>query len=131
MKIKTAERLTATITIGRLFGYSNDEYSIKELYSALQEYQNKRIDEAGIYLSAFVHGGDIVMSGQIEAHYKLEFINYPKFPLSKRVFKDEIVRLGKHLIFTFKQNRLVIIFDDEIIMLEENETIDPRIKFNK
>jgi hypothetical protein len=131
MKIKTAERLTATITIGKLFGYSNDEYSINELYFALQDYQNKRIEEGGIYLSAFVHEGDIVMSGQIEAHYKLEFINYPKFPLYKRVFKDEIVRLGKHLISKFKQNRLVIIFDDEIVMLEENETIDPRIKFNK
>lgn len=131
MKIKTAERLTATITIGKVIGYSNDEYSTRELYFALQDYQNKRIDEDGIYLSAFVQQGDIVMSGQIEAHYKLEFINYPKFPLSKRVFKDEIVRLGKHLISSFMQNRLVIIFDDEIVMLEENETIDPRIKFNK
>jgi len=94
----------------------------------LQKHQNNRIKEAGVYLSAFVQKGDIVMSGQVEPHYKIEFINYPKFPLKESVFKDEITQLGKHLMSAFKQNRIVITFHDEIVMLEENQDIDPRIK---
>ena len=128
MNIKRTERFTATITVGNSIGYSKEEYSTKELYFALQEYQNKRIKEAKIYLSAFVQQGDIVMSGQVEPHYKIEFINYPKFPLRELVFKDEITKLGKYLMSTFTQNRIVIIFHNEIVMLEENQDIDPRIE---
>lgn len=78
-------------------------------------------------MSAFVSQGDIVMSGQIEPHFKIEFINYPKFPLSAAIFKKEIISLTKHLMKTFNQNRVVIIFNDEILMLEETNKIDPKI----
>jgi len=131
MNIKRTERFTATITIGKSIGYSNEEYSTKELYFVLREYQNKRIKEDVIYLSAFVQQGDIVMSGQVEPHYKIEFINYPRFPLGELVFKYEITQLGKHLMSAFSQNRIVITFHNEIVMLEENQGIDPRIKTKK
>ena len=39
---------------------------------------------ANVYLSAFVQKGDIVMSRQVEPHFK---INYPKFPLEQTNFK--------------------------------------------
>jgi hypothetical protein len=130
MNIKSTERFTATITVGKHIGYSNKEYSTKELYFALQEHQNKRIKEANIYLSAFVQQGDIVMSGQVEPHYKIEFINYPRFPLEQLVFKEEITQLGSHLMSVFTQNRIVITFHNEIVMLEKNQGIDPRIGKN-
>jgi hypothetical protein len=128
MNIKSAERFTATITIGTSIYYSKKEYSAKELYSTIEEYQNKRINDAGIYLSAFVQQGDLVMSGQVEPHYKIEFINYPRFPLKELNFKDEITQLGRYLMSALFQNRIVIIFHNEILMLEEDRGIDPRIK---
>ena len=127
MKHQTVPYLTASITLGKDIQYSDEHYSIEELYATLQVYQNKRIIESKIYLSAFVYQGDIVMSGQIEPHFKIKFINYPKFPLSASVFKEEIILLTKHLMKVFNQNRVVIIFNDELLMLEETNEIDPRI----
>jgi hypothetical protein len=70
------------------------------------------------------------MSGQVEPHYKIEFINYPRFPLEQLVFKEEITQLGSHLMSVFTQNRIVITFHNEIVMLEKNQGIDPRIGKN-
>ncbi len=128
MKIKRIETFTATITIGLEVGYSKELYSKDYALKELQSYQRKRITEANIYLSASVSECSIVLSGQNESHLKLEFINYPKFPLDVEVFKNEISALAKHLLKKLKQNRIVIVFSDETIMLEQNETIDSRIK---
>jgi hypothetical protein len=128
MKIKKVIKLTATITIGGNIEYTKKTYSQEDLYKVLQKYQEERIKDANIYLSAFVYTGDIVMSKQVEKHYKIEFLNYPKFPLSPEIFKKEIIDLTKYLMKVFEQNRIVIQFHDEIIMFEENEKIDPNIK---
>ncbi|MNY26745.1 hypothetical protein D3C86_1606100 [compost metagenome] len=97
------------------------------MINELQEYQKQRINEASIYLSASISECNIVLSGQDEKHIKLEFINYPKFALEIEVFKKEIVKLGSHLLHKMQQNRTVIIFSDDTIMLEIDEVIDPRI----
>lgn len=128
MKIKSTQKLTATITIGQNIGYSDKTFSKEELYKVLQSYQDERIKDANIYLSAFVSSGDIVLSKQVEKHFIIEFINYPKFPLDSKTFKKEIIKLTNHLMKAFNQNRVVIIFSDEIIMIEEDDMIDPRIK---
>jgi hypothetical protein len=43
------------------------------------------------------------------------------------VFKNEIIELGSHLLNKMQQNRTVIVFTDETIMLEIDAAIDPRI----
>ncbi len=67
------------------------------------------------------------MSGQIEPHLKIKFINYPKFELDPIVLKHEIEELSKQLMLNFKQNRVVIEYLDETIMLENYAEVDPRI----
>lgn len=128
MEKTSINTFTATITLGLDIGYSNEQYDKKHLINELQKYQKKRIDEANIYLSASISECHIVLSGQNEKHIKLEFINYPKFPMDVEVFKKEIVKLGSHLLNKLQQNRTVIIFPDETIMLEVDKGIDPRIK---
>ncbi|MDC1227075.1 hypothetical protein N8013_05430 [Algibacter sp.] len=128
MNIIRTESLQATITIGLELGYTKEVYSKDLLIKELQAYQQKRIDAAGIYLSASVSECSIVLSGQKEPHLKLEFINYPKFPLTTKVFKKEIVDLGAYLLDKMQQNRTVVVFTDETIMLELDEAIDTRIK---
>lgn len=127
MRTKSIKTFTATITIGLEIGYTKENYNKEHLINELQEYQKKRIEEANIYLSASVSECNIVLSGQNEKHIKLEFINYPKFPLEVDMFKKEIIKLGSHLLNKMKQNRTVIVFSDETIMLEVDEAIDPRI----
>lgn len=108
-------------------GYSEECYNKVYLIHSLQEYQKQRIDEASINLSASITECIIVLGGQEEKHIKLEFINYPKFPLDVEVFKNEIIKLGSHLLTKTQQNRTVIVFTDETIMMEIDEVIDPRI----
>ena len=127
MNIIRTKSFQATITIGLELGYTKEIYSKDFLIKELQVYQKKRIDAAGIYLSASVSECNIVLSGQDEPHLKLEFINYPKFPLEVEVFKKEIIDLAKYLLNMMKQNRTVIVCTDETIMLELNADIDPRI----
>jgi hypothetical protein len=127
MEITSIKTFTAVITLGLEIGYSKENYNEEYLINELQEYQKQRIDESGVYLSASVSECNIVLSGQDEKHLKLEFINYPKFPLEVEVFKKEIIKLGSHLLNKMKQNRTVIVFPDESIMLEIDEAIDPRI----
>lgn len=128
MGIKSIKTFTAVITLGLEIGYSKEHYDKEYLINELQEYQKKRIDESGVHLSASVSECNIVLSGQYEKHLKLEFINYPKFPLEVEVFKKEIIKLGSYLLNKMQQNRTVIVFPDETIMLEVDEGIDPRIK---
>ena len=127
MKTKSIKTFTAVITVGLELGYSKELYNKEYLINELQEYQRKRIDESSVYLSASVSECIIVLSGQVEKHLKLEFINYPKFPLEVEVFKKEVVKLGSYLLYKIQQNRTVIVFSDETIMLEIDEAIDPRI----
>lgn len=128
MKTKSIKTFTAVITLGLEIGYSKEHYNKEYLINELQQYQKQRIDKANIYLSASVSECNIVLSGQNEKHIKLEFINYPKFPQEAEVFKKEIIKLGSHLLNIMQQNRTVIVFPDETIMLEVDEGIDPRIK---
>jgi hypothetical protein len=47
--------------------------------------------------------------------------------LEVEVFKNEIIKLGSHMLTKMQQNRTVIVFTDETVMLEIDEAIDPRI----
>ena len=127
MKITTVPTFTAEISIGLQKGYSNDLFSKEELIKVLQTYQKKLIKEKEIYLSANISECEIVLSGQIEPHLKLNFINYPKFPLDEVTFKKEVELLTKYLMNELSQNRIVIIYHNETKMIEYNEQIDPRI----
>lgn len=127
MNIEKTKTFQATINIGLEVGYTNVVYDKEELIEELQTYQRQKIDKENVYLSASVSECNIVLNGQNEKHLKLEFINYPKFTLTVEEFKAEIVSLAKHLLIKMKQNRTVVLFTDETIMLEINKKIDPKI----
>jgi hypothetical protein len=58
----------------------------------------------------------------------LSFINYPKYTLKVETLKKEIEELTKQWMNKFKQNRTIIEYLDQTVMLERKEEIDPRIK---
>ncbi len=127
MNIITKPSLSASVTLGRHIGYTTDFYQKEKLINALQQFQQKQIAERNIYLSACVSECDIVLSGQLEPHLKLDFINYPKFPLEEKQFKLEVELLAVYLMAELSQNRIVIVYHNETKMLEKSQEIDPRI----
>lgn len=127
MNITSKPNYSASITIGSQIGYSTDLYSKEILISVLQQFQKEQIKERNVYLSACISNCDIVLSGQVEPHFKLEFINYPKFPLEEKPFKKEIELLTVFLMDKLTQNRIVVVYHNETKMFENNKEIDPRI----
>lgn len=123
----TIKPFSAVLTIGLELGYEKVKIAESEMIAYLQSYQDTLIKNKQIYLSASIANCTIVLSGQIEPHLKISFINYPKFELSPTVLKHEIEELSKQLMLTFKQNRVVIEYLDETIMLEKSAEVDPRI----
>lgn len=117
----------ATITLGLQKGYSAQVYSADEVLTHLQELQKTLARDKGIYLGANCYQSELVLTGQREPHLNFMFIGYPKFPLEETTFKSTVEWIAEKLMGHFHQNRLVIQFHDETVMLEETPEIDPRI----
>ena len=124
-KIKTFQ---ASIFIGLEYGYTQKQIDENLVIESLSELQKQLSAEKNIFLSASISKTVIVLNNQKEPHLKINFINYPKFPLDENIFKDEVLIIGKELMKQFEQNRILIIYTDETVMLEQSEEIDPRIK---
>ena len=116
------------INLGTQIGYSNEIISENELISFIQEYQDNLIRDKNLYLSVSLSASKVILSGQIEPHFQLSFINYPRFPQGGEVLKREIETLAKALLKKFFQNRIVVEFAQETIMFEVTGGVDPRIK---
>lgn len=123
-KIKTFQ---ASIFIGLEYGYTQKQINENLVIESLSELQKQLSAEKNIFLSASISKTVIVLNNQKEPHLKINFINYPKFPLDENIFKDEVLIIGKELMKQFEQNRILIIYTDETVMLENSEEIDPRI----
>jgi hypothetical protein len=130
MKINriTTEPFFALITIGSNHGYSENGITENELIEFIQKYQDKLIEELRLYLSVCLSECKIVMSGQVEPHYKLSFINYPRFPYVIDILRTEVETFAQSLMERFDQNRVVVEFPDETVMFEQSDEIDPKIK---
>ncbi len=118
---------TASFCIGLQKGYSDELYTKSEFIKELQSYQNQLIKENGIYLSVSLSTCDIVLSNQIEPHIRFDFINYPKFEMNPENLKIEIIKLANYLMDKFIQNRIVIVFNENTLLIENSIEIDPRI----
>jgi hypothetical protein len=128
MKRKFIPPFYGVLTIGLETGYEKVKIDETEIITFIQAYQDELINNKQIYLSASIANCTIVLSGQVEPHLTISFINYPKFELPPAVLKFEIEELSRQLMMTFKQNRVVIEYLDELVMLEKSEDHDPRIK---
>lgn len=129
MKIRETSIKTfqASIFIGLEKGYIQKRIFEDEVFETIKKFQLVNSEERNIFLSASISDCNIVLNNQNEPHLKIDFINYPKFPLEESVIKENVISLSKELLITHHQNRMVIIFPDETIMLEQSDDIDPRI----
>lgn len=125
----TTSTFSATATIGLMKGYSNELISISDFKMALVIAQKQVNNELNVVLSTKITLCEIICLGQEEPSVSLDFIQYPKFQTEETVLKNAIIRLIEILMDLLQQNRVVIVFPDKTIMLEQSESIDPNITF--
>lgn len=123
----TAPTFNTQATIGLIKGYSNELIPISEFKTALLTAQKQIKNEFNTVLSTKITLCEIVCLGQEEPSVTLDFIQYPKFQIEEAQLKKTIIHLIEILMKLLQQNRVVIVFPDKTIMLEQSEVIDPNI----
>lgn len=128
ISIKSSKTFTAQVTIGLQKQYSTEIIPLNVLKEKLLKTQQTILEKYNVELSTKIRLCEIIFLGQDESSVELEFIQYPKFLQEESVLKNAIVELTKLLIIELDQNRVVIVFSDETIMLEQSDAIDPNIQ---
>ncbi len=128
MKSVICKTFTAKVTIGLFRGYSNKSISLPEFKKALLKAQENILTQYQIELSAKVMPCEIFFLGQEEPSMELQFIQYPKFSQEVVALKKAVLALTEMMMLELEQNRVVIVFTDETIMLEQSNAIDPNIQ---
>lgn len=128
MNSTNSKTFTAQVTIGLFRGYSKKSISIPEFKNVLLKAQQSIKKQLNIELSTKLTPCDIFFLGQEEPSMEMQFIQYPKFPQDESALKKAIVELTDMMMVELEQNRVVIVFTDETIMLEQSDAIDPNIQ---
>lgn len=119
---------TAQAVIGLNKGYSNELITIKEFKNAVSIGQQKAKEQFSVMLSIKITPCEIIFLGQEEPSITVDFIQYPKFQIEEEKLKQVILFFVKQLMLSLEQNRVVIIFPTETMMLEQSNEIDPKIQ---
>jgi EAL domain-containing protein (putative c-di-GMP-specific phosphodiesterase class I) len=127
MKKTIAKPWSCKLSIGLHKGYSNEIISQSDFFNLLEDCQRSVKKELGVYLSAAVTFGNIVFLGQVEPTAFLSFLQYPRLPQDETDLKSGVLRLAELLASEMEQNRVVLELLEETIMLENNQTMDPKI----
>lgn len=115
-------------SIGLVRGYSKISISISEFKAALLKAQKQIYEQYEIGLSVKLTHSEILFLGQEEPSIDVQIIQYPKFPQTEETLKIVFIALIQMMMLELEQNRVVIVFTDETIMLEQSEAIDPTIQ---
>jgi Zn-dependent M16 (insulinase) family peptidase len=124
IKCKT---FTAKAVVGLKQGYTERSISIDEFKSTLLTEQNNIYKKYNIGLSAKISSCEIMFLGQEEPSIELLFIQYPKFLREENEIKKAVLELIENMMIKLNQNRVVIVFTDETVMIEKSDIIDPNI----
>jgi hypothetical protein len=123
----SVKTFTAHFTLGLYTGYSDKVISIDTIKQILTDGQERIKKKSNIFLSAKLALCHIVFLGQDEPSVEIQFIQYPKFPADENALKVAITEIAISMMEKLEQNRTVIVFPDETVMVEQTSEIDPRI----
>lgn len=119
MNSVSCKSFRAQVTIGLNIGYTTDIISIETVKHELTAAQQAVKKEFNVVLSTKIRTCEIVFLGQEEPSVELEFIQNPKFIQEDTLLKKAILRLTELMMMALQQNRVVIVFNDETVMLEQ------------
>ena len=128
MKSVSCKTFTATLTVGLYKGYTQEIIPISYVKEEIAKTQQRVLNQFNIVLSAKLTPCEIICLGQEEPSVTIDFIQYPKFQYKEQILKEAILFFTKNIQESLHQNRVVVVFRDETIMLENNNEIDPNIK---
>lgn len=126
MNIVKCKTFYAEAVVGLHCEYQNKLIPIEIFKRKVFQIQ-KELKDLGLLMSVKLSACEILFLGQDEPSITLEFINYPKFPIVEIDWKLGVIRFIETLMVELEQNRVVIVFHDETIMLEQSDIIDPKI----
>ena len=127
MNTVSVKTFTARFTLGLKAGYTDELHSPSDVREALTASQQQIKAQTGLGLSAQLTSCEIVFLGQVEPSVEISLLQYPKFPAVDHQLKKAIIQLASLMMEKLEQNRAVIVFPDETIMIEHSEEIDPAI----
>jgi len=125
---KSCKTFSAQVTIGLKKNYTTEIIPINRFKEELVKTLKTILEKYKVELSTKIRQCEIIFLGQEEPSIELEFIQYPKFPQEEKVLKKAISELTKMMMIKLEQNRVVMVFSEETIMLEQSEAIDPNIQ---
>ena len=128
MNTTICKTFTAKLTFGLVRGYSKKRILISEFKTALLKAQVSIKERYNVELSVKATRCEVLFLGQTEPSMELQFIQYPKFPQEETALKKAIIALTELIMTKLEQNRVVVVFTDETIMLEKSDAIDPKIQ---
>jgi hypothetical protein len=128
MKIIKTKTFLANAVIGLQRGCSNEIIEIETFKDVLLQAQKLVYEQYNVGLSVKITACDILFLGQEEPSVDIQIIQYPKFPQTEETFKKVFLEFIEILMLELEQNRVVIVFTDETIMLEQSDAIDQKIQ---
>ncbi|MGB0778314.1 MAG: hypothetical protein ACPGR7_09830 [Flavobacteriaceae bacterium] len=123
----SAEPFEASASFGLKRHYSQDYISFEEFIDRLQYTQRIVKQNYDLDLSVQVTQTQIVLHKHQEPHVRLDFINYPQFPTEIKYLKNIITYFVEFLATQLMQNRVVINFPDEHLMISKSDQLDPGV----
>lgn len=120
MKVKNAPSYEARIYIGSRERYDGSKiYTEAEVVSAIEEFQGTFADNGvppvRITPTRFVH------FNYQEQGFELAVINYPRYDIPIRILENFMLELGKFLLKKFNQNKVSVVFPEEIYVFEADD----------
>lgn len=128
MKEVKCKTFTSTLTVGLYKGYTQEIIPISYVKEQIVKTQQIVLNQLNIVLSAKLTQCEIICLGQEEPSVMIDFIQYPKFQYEEKTLKEAILFFTKKMKESLHQNRVVVVFGDETIMMENSNEIDPNIK---
>lgn len=117
--MKKNDYFEARIYIGNRIKYDGPKFSFAQLRESIGHFQ----ESTGRDLSNPVRitPTTFVWEEYDEEGWEIAIINYPRASKPHDVLRDFTYNLAIHLLEKFEQNRMSIVFPDEIVMLEADE----------
>lgn len=120
MKIKNAPAYEAKLFMGSRERYDGNKVSTEEeVAAAVSEFQatyaENGVPPVRITPTRFIH-----LKYQ-ERGYELAVINYPRYDIPIRILENFMLELGKFLLARFNQNKVSVVFPEEIYVLEADD----------
>ena len=107
--------------IGSREKYAGPEFTRKEVTTFIGQFQSERSEDM---MPVRVTPTSYVCEDYQEDGWELAVIGYPRTNKPKNIINRFVLDLAEAMLYHFKQNRISVIFPDEIVMLQNESAVE-------